>query len=141
MEVISLNEAPLPPLYGSPMGTAKANSIRELWGRNFASSWTTGENKQMAEAFNVAIFEILYETDQTWDVTSGAGFHVGADVEQAVLANTWLNQLNGNTSYFANNLVSLSTTSGQDFLVQVPEPASLFLLAAGAMAFFRKRST
>jgi hypothetical protein len=140
MDVLALDEAPLPPLYGSPMGITKANYIRELWGRDFDASWVTGQNRQMAEAFNVALFEILYETDLTWDVIGGAGFHVGADVEQAATANTWLNQLNGNTSYFANNLVSISTTSGQDFVVQVPEPASLFLLAAGAIAVLRKRS-
>jgi hypothetical protein len=141
MDVIKLDESPLPPLYGSPMGTTKANYIRELWGRDFDASWVSGQNKQMAEAFNVAIFEILYETDLTWDVTSGAGFHVGADVEQAAIANTWLNQLNGNTSYFANNLVAMSTTSGQDYVVQTPEPATLSLLAIGAAALLRRRKS
>jgi hypothetical protein len=139
MDLITLDEAPLPPLYGSPMGVTKANYIRELWGRDFDASWVTGQNRQMAEAFNVAIFEILYETDLSWDVTGGAGFHVGADVEQTALANTWLNQLNGNSSYFADNLYSISTPSGQDFVVQLPEPASLFLLAAGAIATFKRR--
>jgi hypothetical protein len=139
VDVIPLAEAPLPPLYGLPMGTTKADYIRELWGRDFDPSWITGANTEMAEAFSVAIFEIIYETDPAWNVNSGAGFHVGADVEQAATANIWLGQLNGNSAYFANNLVAISTTDGQDYVVQVPEPATLSLLAVGAAALLRRR--
>jgi hypothetical protein len=139
VDVLSLQDAPLPPLFGSPMGTNKANAIRELWGRDFDSSWITGQNRQMAEAFSAAIQEIVYETDLVWDVTGGAGFHVGADVEQAAIANTWLSQLNGNSAYFVNNLVAISTTDGQDYVVQTPEPATLSLLAFGAAALLRRR--
>jgi hypothetical protein len=117
-DVTPLNEAPLPPLYGSPMGTTKADYIRELWGRDFDPSWITGANTEIAEAFSVAIFEILYETDAAWNVNSGVGFHVGYDVEQAATANIWLNQLN---------------------VVQIPEPATLALMSMGALALLKKR--
>ena len=136
--ILPLAEAPLPayPIYGTPMGVTKANYIRELWGRDFDPTWAIGANRQMAEAFNVAIWEIIYETDPIWDVTTGASFRAGS-IEQAATANLWLSQLNGNTAYFATGLVA--TDDGQDYIVQIPEPATLSLLAVGAAALLRRR--
>ena len=122
------------------MGMTKANYIRELWGRDFDPAWATGANTQMAEAFNACIWEIIYETDPVWDVTSGTGFYA-TGIEQAATANLWLSQLNGDTNYFANNLVATSTPDGQDYVVQIPEPATLSLLAVGAAAFLRRRKS
>jgi hypothetical protein len=143
--VVSLQDAPVPSMYGTPMATTKANYIRELWGRDFDPAWATGANTQMAEAFGACIWEIIYETDSTWDVTSGAGFH--ATIEQYATANNWLSQLTGDARYFANNLAATSTLDGQDYVIQIPdyviqtpEPAMLFLLAAGAVAALRRHT-
>ncbi|MGA1979739.1 MAG: PEP-CTERM sorting domain-containing protein [Sedimentisphaerales bacterium] len=144
--VIPLNEAPLPPalLYDTPMGTTKADYIRELWGRDFDPSWLTGgtANKRMAEAFGAAVWEIIYEalpsSPLIWDVNTGTGFHA-TGIEQAATANTWLHQLNGDTAHFAKNLYAISTLKGQDYLVQVPEPATLLLLTLGITLIKTKR--
>lgn len=142
-DVIPLNEASLPAAYGTPVGNTKANYIRELWGRDFDPIWATGANRQMAEAFGAAIWEIIYETSSTWNVTSGAGFH--ATIEQAVTANAWLQQLNGDTAYFSNDLVATSSPYGQDYLIQipkstiVPEPMTVIILGLGALTVVRRR--
>lgn len=136
-DVIPLQEAPLPPLYGSPMGIAKADAIRELWGRFFDANWLTGADKQKAEAFSTAIWEIVYETDATWNVSSGTGFYA-INIEQVALANSWLSQLDG-TGPKADNLVAISTEEWQDFVVQIPEPATLAMLALGSLLVLRKK--
>jgi PEP-CTERM motif len=140
-DVISLSDAPQPPEYGTPMGDIKANYIRELWGRDFDPTWASGGNPIAAEAFSFAVWEIIYETDPTWDVTSGAGFSTTDTSGAAGIANGWLSQLNGNSAYFANNLYAISSPDGQDYVVQIPEPATLSLLAVGAAALLRRRKS
>ncbi|MGA2071747.1 MAG: PEP-CTERM sorting domain-containing protein [Sedimentisphaerales bacterium] len=143
-DVIPLDEASLPAAYGTPVGINKANYIRELWGRDFDPAWITGADEKLSEAFGVAIWEIIYETDPTWNVTSGTGFHA-TGIEQADTANLWLSQLNGNTAYFANNLVATSSPYGQDYLIQipkatsVPEPITVIMFGLGALSVVRKR--
>ncbi len=147
--VIPLEEAPLPAQFGTPMQITKANYIRELWGRDFNPSWLTGgtANKQMAEAFGTALWEIIYEalpaSPASWDVNSGTGFHA-TGIEQAATANAWLHQLNGDKAYFENNLAATSTLNGQDYLVllpvsPIPEPATLLLLTLGITLIKTKR--
>jgi hypothetical protein len=147
-DVIPLNEAPLPAQFGTPMQTTKADYIRELWGRYFDPNWVTNPttaNKQLAEAFGAAVWEIVYETDPAWDVNTGTGFHA-TGIEQAATANTWLGGLNGDEEYFDLNLVATSTLYGQDYLVRLPtplpsmpEPATICLLGLGVLALLRKR--
>jgi len=137
--VVSLNEASTPTI-----GTTKANYIRELWGRDFDPTWITTGNKKMLEAFGVAIWEIIYETCSTWDVTSGPGFRA-TGIEQAATANLWLSRLNGDTAYFADNLFATTSSCGQDYLIQipkspcVPEPMTVIMLGLGALPVVRRR--
>jgi hypothetical protein len=144
--VIPLNEAPLPVQYGTPMQTTKANYICELWDEHFDSSWLTGgtANKKMAEAFGAAVWEIIYEalpaSPLSWDVNTGTGFHA-TGIDQAATANTWLHQLNGDTTHLCN-LVATSAPTGQDYLVQLPhtpEPVTICLLGLGGLALLKNR--
>jgi hypothetical protein len=61
-------------------------------------------------------------------------------VADAAQANAWLAQLDGDSDYFANNLVATSTPNGQDFVVQIPEPATIALLSFGGLVLLRKRT-
>jgi len=132
--VLTLDEAPMPAQFGTPMGAFKADRISELWGRHFDPTWATGANTQMAEAFGAAIWEIIYETDSTWDVTSGTGFNA-TGIEQAATANAWLAELDGTGPRAF--VYATSSADGQDFVV--PEPATLSLLAIGAAALLQRR--
>ena len=144
--VRDLEDAPLPVnasySAATPMGPDKAALISELWGRHFNTAWlvqggTTGgiANSQLGEAFGVAIWEIVWETDTLLDVTVGNGFRA-ENVEQSALANQWLDSLDG-TGPMADT-VALSNNDRQDF-VTVPEPASMALLVLGALVLKRKR--
>jgi hypothetical protein len=135
-DVVSLDSAPVPAQYGTPMGAFKADRISELWGRHFDPTWTTGANEQLAEAFGAAIWEIIYETDSTWDVTSGTGFNA-TGIEQAATANAWLAELDGTGPRAF--VYATSSPDGQDFVV--PEPATLSLLAIGAAALLQRRKS
>jgi hypothetical protein len=149
-DVIYLEEAPRPPsVYGTPMGTTKADYIRELWGRFFDPNWVIGpitdNERKLGEAFGAAVWEIIYETDSTWDVSNhtgpGTGFKASNIIEQAATANYWLSQLivNPAPAQRADDLYAISNGTGQDYIVQLPEPATICLLGLGALSLLRRK--
>jgi hypothetical protein len=131
--VLTLDEAPMPAQFGTPMGAFKADRISELWGRHFDPTWATSAGNPMAQAFGAAIWEIVYETDPVWDVTSGAGF--SAAIALPGLANSWLAELDGTGPRAF--VYATSTLDGQDFVV--PEPATIGLLGLGALSLIRRK--
>jgi hypothetical protein len=137
---------------GETMGYAKAHYIQELWGRYYDSSWSSGgtftdTQNRLAAAFSSAIWEIIYEdlpkTPYGWDVTidgtaGDKGFRT--DYDYASLANVMLYSLDG-TGPLADLRV-FSYDGAQDYLVAVPEPATMALLGlGGVMALLRRRRT
>lgn len=150
-DVIMPEDGPRPTTFlGGPMGQAKADYLSELWGRYFDSAWVSGgtyttQQKKSAEAFAAAIWEIVYEdvpsAPMYWDVTvdgalgSSKGFKA-ANLDYQ-LANSWLRSLNG-TGPMAD-LRALSNLGSQDFLVAIPEPATLALTAVSLLLLSRKR--
>ncbi|OHB61145.1 MAG: hypothetical protein A2167_04725 [Planctomycetes bacterium RBG_13_46_10] len=136
---------------GGVMGAAKADYLAELWGRFYNPAWAdggpySGEEKGMAEAFAAAVWEIIYEdmpaSPLNWDVTvdGSAGSHgFYAQNVNSALANSWLNILDGTGP--KAQLMAFVNEGKQDFLVQVPEPATVCLLGLGWLVFLRKRRT
>ena len=135
----NLQDAPLTGgIGGLPMGTTKANYIRELWANHIAN--VPGNNTNAA-AFQLAVWEIVYENNAAgpglWNVksTSGAadtGFRAVGNTAALDLANTWLGQLDGQG--LASGLYAYSNTNYQDYVFQVPVPAAALLGFLGLSA-------
>jgi hypothetical protein len=128
---------------GQTMGTTKANYLRELWAKYYDNSWAAGgvytaQQHASAEAFAAAVWEIVYEDLPTsplgWDVTidgtSGArGF--AAEYLDSDTANKWLHNLTGSGP--KADLRVFVNQGQQDYLVAVPEPATVMLLGLGGL--------
>jgi len=149
-EVLKPEEGPRPTTFlGGPMGEDKADYLRELWGRFFDPSWVgggsfTSEQNNQAEAFAAAVWEIIYEdlpaSASAWDVSSdGSAGDLGfrATNLDSATANAWLHALDGTGP--KANLRGLSNNCKQDFLVEVPEPATVALLGLGTLILFYRR--
>jgi hypothetical protein len=150
-DVVVLEDAPVPTSFlGGTIGADKARYLRELWGRFFDPDWvgsgpfTSGQNSD-AGAFAVAVWEIIYEdlpsSPLGWDVTVDStdgelGFYcVGADADKA---NEFLHSLTGCGP--KADLRALVRCGTQDYLVEVPEPATIALLGFSAvLSLVRKK--
>jgi hypothetical protein len=142
-DVIRLEDGPNP--FG-PMGSQKADYLRELWGRFYDNSWVgngpfTSTQNNNARTFEACVWKIIFDdlpSDPTkYDIASGK-FAVDPSSMSCDLANSWLRALDGMGP--KADLRCLSSGTNQDFLVAVPEPAAiLVLLSAAGMMFWRKR--
>jgi hypothetical protein len=127
-----LQDAPLTGgIGGLPMGSTKADFIRELWANHIADTQVGGAaGNTNAAAFQLAVWEIVYEDNGSWDVTatSGAadtGFKASGNAGALNLANTWLGELDGQG--MAGGLYAYSNNTYQDYVFQVPVPAAVLL--------------
>jgi hypothetical protein len=132
-DVVPLTEAPTPTFIGVPMTAAKADLLRELWGRHFSATMTS----QQAAEFQLAVWEITFETSGVYDMSAGSvrsnNLNVGV--------NSLLNSLDGMGPMA--NLVALTHLQYQDMLTQIPVPApgaiSLGSLGAAIIGWLRSR--
>lgn len=146
------------------LGADKAGLISQLWAQNVDPAWMTdtyiyyGGNQggwqagqpantaenQEALAMVLAIYEIRYDfTSSLGDLDLSAGAFKANSTNPASalsIAQGWLSALvmpadyNGPTA----QLLSLTNAKLQDMIVEVPEPASMALLALGSL-LLRKR--
>lgn len=132
---------------GGPVGTAKADLIRELWALHSAdmAQWVNGDNDAAALAFEIAIKEIIYDFDgilnpgneTSLSTTAGNLVVNGGNA----LAEQMLAELDGEGRMA--NLRGLVNPDHQDYLIEVtpdvPEPATIGLLGLGCLLFARKK--
>jgi hypothetical protein len=120
---------------GTEMGPTKANYIAELWAMVNPSPTMT---RDQAAAFQSAVWEIVYEDKQAWNVKTHDttdtmnSFKVDNNDTVEALANTWLGNLDGLGP--RTKLYALSNDRYQDYVV-VPVPAAVLLgmLGLGAV--------
>ena len=149
--VMALEDGPVPTSFlGGPMGEAKADYVRELWGRFYDPSWAadgqfTWYQNSQASAFAAAIWEIVYEnlpaSPSKWDVkVDGSWGSLGFRSEwvDATTANDWLHALDGTGP--KADLRIFSFNGSQDYIAEVPEPATIVLLGfGGALSLLRRK--
>jgi len=151
-DVVYPKDAQCPTTFlGGKIGDVKAAYLSELWGRYYDSAWADGgpyssQEKSDAEAFAAAVWEIVYEDvpsstslyDVTADSTPGSrGFRAtGID---STTANSWLRSLDGTGP--KAELRAFTNCCKQDYITEMPEPATLLMLAFGGIALIRKRLT
>jgi hypothetical protein len=134
-----------------PMGTTKANELREFWAENFSS---IGNDNIKAAAFQIGAWAIVYDNDNDLNVSDTAdNFYARTQTDSnltnaVTMAQNWLNALNDSdvTEQFENRLVALTSDTFQDQIAlgPIPEPSTLILCGIGGatlgvFASFRRR--
>lgn len=125
---------------GQPMGSAKADWISRLFGKHY-DPLLLRTDSTYASAFQLSIWEIVYDTPQEWSLAGGS-IWVQDSNSATTLATNWLNNLNVYDPFYGPGLVAFTNDNAQDYVMAkaVPEPISVMLgaLGLGAVAAFRR---
>lgn len=110
---------------------ANANAYADL-GRLFANAGPIVDAKHEA-AFQIAVWEIAYETTGVYDLTNGSATFIGgtADSSGALgVASGWLASLGVGAG---QSIQVLESRGYQDVIIAVPEPSTYALMAIGLL--------
>ncbi len=129
------------PGINGPLGTTKANQIRQLWGMFFADV----NSNVTAAAFQIAIWEIIYGQ---W--FTPFAHNIPGDPQMAIdgaaaiaLAGTWVSDVQtSDPAVYQNNLVALTNPDVQDQVMMLaPAPGGLALAGIGLLTLlgYRRR--
>jgi hypothetical protein len=149
--VVQVEQAPNPGILGG-MGSVKADMLRQYFALHYSDSFTHAQ----AAAFQLGIWEIVFDNSGSLDVTSGNFQLSTSNTTVRDLANGYLTGITGSLSgltasqmTIANQLVALSSPDDQDQLTlhrdhvrPVPAPPGPVLAATGlvpALALRRLR--
>ena len=137
----ALENAPTPPggpNSNFPMGAAKAALIGKLWGAHRGGLSTGVE----FGAFQLAIWEIIFENSNTLDVLNGNFIVSGGNVDSGnarTLANSWLSTVAAQAAYGGLYALTGNTADGNPQDQLVPTPGSLALCGLGGLVLARRR--
>ncbi len=113
--------------------------IERLWANAFADSLTS---RVKAAAFQAMLWE--FWVDGSFNLAAGNFVldNTHAHTQQVIAqVATWANELFNLGNWTQSTPLNVLThPSSQDILVPVPEPATMALMAMGALAFVRRRS-
>jgi hypothetical protein len=153
----------------SVTGSCKAELISQLWAQHYDKSWesesyiyyggnqggwdsgepaNTQENRE-ALALSFAIYEIIYDFDGSLgsldlaaDCFKAREDRTDPDDSIAIAAN-WLNSLVLPCDYTGPlaELLSLRNNCNQDFIVEIPEPATICILGLASLMLVKKRKS
>lgn len=153
-EVVDLDQGrvPNPPSPG-PLGLTRALQIDAL----FSLAFTNGEiddpvTNTVAQAVQVAVWEIAYETLGTLGIGTGTARFQNAGTGVLAQADSWLATINGinfQTYQRQHFLWAMNSDTLQDFVIQtpgspdigIPEPGTLVMVGLGllGLGFVRRR--
>lgn len=118
------------------MGSAKANLLRELFGRYYTPAFGSVLSANAATAMQLSIWEIVFETGGSLDLTAGNAQFVNNNGAAVALAQSYLASLDG-SGPMNNDIVAMSAAGVQDHII--PAPGTMALIGVGSLAIARRR--